>query len=373
MVLPPMQMSVLPASTVQRVANLKAGTASPSTRSTAASASRTNSSPASTMSKASDNSLRSSRQHLPTIAGSPSVGTSGQQVREAREAREGVSALSNATITKETPTKIPRMSNRSLAQTYSPGTALKPILPLSGSRRTSLNLTGLSVAQQSQAQTQSREQSPSSANEFGIITSGETPKPQFSGTVTGATQRSSVRASPQSVSRAPRQSNAGGSSSSSSATPSVVKKSAHPVSLSGLRKFSNTSTSVSAGPAGNANVPHHSRFSFLSPSKSIKFLSPKVTLPVTRVSEVSSRGVTPATPSSSRQSLSTPSPVPMEVDEEELAGDEEMTAYIRRLHARKLASGAKREELDEMLKFPEPIPPKAGMTPAGEYLDTCFA
>ncbi|KAF8610562.1 kinase-like protein [Ceratobasidium sp. AG-I] len=54
----------------------------------------------------------------------------------------------------------------------------------------------------------------------------------------------------------------------------------------------------------------------------------------------------------------------MEVDEEELAGDEEMTAYIRRLHARKLASGAKREELDEMLKFPEPIPPKAGMTPA---------
>ncbi|KAG8726990.1 hypothetical protein FRC10_006514 [Ceratobasidium sp. 414] len=54
----------------------------------------------------------------------------------------------------------------------------------------------------------------------------------------------------------------------------------------------------------------------------------------------------------------------MEVDEEELAGDEEMMAYIRRLHARKLASGAQREELDDMLKFPEPIPPTTGFTPA---------
>ncbi|KAG8713640.1 hypothetical protein FRC08_013014, partial [Ceratobasidium sp. 394] len=309
--LPPMQMSVLPASTVQRVANLKATGTPTVTRSTIASANRATSSPASTMSKASDNSLRTSRGHLPTIAGSPSVGL----VQQPREAREGVSAMSNATITKDTPTKIPR------------------------SRRTSLNITGLSTAQQAKAQVPSRDGSPSgqssTTNEFGMMASGDTPKPQYA--TTGATARSSVRVSPQSMSRAPRQSNAGGSSSSSSATPSVAKKSTNPVSLSSLRKFSNNSTS---------------------------FLSPKVTLPVTRSAEPSSRGVTPATPSSSRQSLSTPSPVPMEVDEEELAGDEEMMAYIRRLHARKLASGAKREELEEMLKFPEPIPPKAGLTPA---------
>ncbi|KAG9080543.1 hypothetical protein FRC06_006455, partial [Ceratobasidium sp. 370] len=108
-------------------------------------------------------------------------------------------------------------------------------------------------------------------------------------------------------------SNVGGSSSSSSATPSVAKKSANPVSLSSLRKFSNNSTSVSAGSAGNAKEHHHSRLSILSPSKSLKFLSPRVTLPVTRSVEPSSQGVMPATPSSSsRQSLSTPSPVPME-------------------------------------------------------------
>ncbi|KAG9097528.1 hypothetical protein FS749_006111 [Ceratobasidium sp. UAMH 11750] len=119
--LPPMQMSVLPASTVQRVANLKATGTPTVTRSTIASANRATSSPASTMSKASDNSLRTSRGHLPTIAGSPSVGL----VQQPREAREGVSAMSNATITKDTPTKIPRMSGRTLAAILS-GVVLNP-------------------------------------------------------------------------------------------------------------------------------------------------------------------------------------------------------------------------------------------------------
>jgi dual specificity tyrosine-phosphorylation-regulated kinase 2/3/4 len=64
--------------------------------------------------------------------------------------------------------------------------------------------------------------------------------------------------------------------------------------------------------------------------------------------------------------------VPQELDEEELAGDEEMMAYIKRLHARKLAAGAKREELEDMLKFPEPIPPKAGLSPTGEYIQLHF-
>ncbi|KAG9090053.1 hypothetical protein FRC06_001240, partial [Ceratobasidium sp. 370] len=174
------------------------------------------------MSKVSDNSLRTSCQHLPTIAGSPSVGLRGQQ---SREAREGMSAMSNHSM--------PRLALRRG--------------PLYACHRLS-----------------------------------------------------------------PRLSNVGGSPSSSSATPSVTKKSANPVSLSSLCKFSNNSTSVSAGSAGNTKEQHHSRLSILSPSKSLKFLSPKVTSPVTRSVEPSSRGVTPATPSSSRQSLSTPSPVPME-------------------------------------------------------------
>ncbi|KAF8682481.1 Protein tyrosine kinase [Rhizoctonia solani] len=370
--LPPMQMSNLPASTVQRVANLKSSSSPSSvTRATLSSSNRSAASPASNMSKASDASLRSTRQHLPTIAGSPSVGTGGQHSKE----REGVSAMSNVTV-KDTPTKIPRMSTHRTpvhASPIKPG--LNPFsIPLVGSRRTSLNVTGLGTAQQS-AQTPSRDTSPSgqssNTNEFGMVSSNETPKPHFAGASQSVNHRSSVRASPQSVSRVPRQSlvnlpiTTGNSSSSSSAATPSAKKSSHPVSLSSLRKFSNNSTSVSAGSTSNggAKESHHSRLSILSPTK-LKFLSPKVNLPVTRVTDTSSRSIVPGTPSSSRQSLSTPSPVPQEVDDEEVAGDEEMMAYIKRLHARKLAAGAKREELEDMLKFPEPIPPKAGLSPA---------
>lgn len=67
--------------------------------------------------------------------------------------------------------------------------------------------------------------------------------------------------------------------------------------------------------------------------------------------------------SSDRHSFSTPSPIPTPVDEEELLGDEEMMDYIRRQHARKIASGAKKEDLEEMLKFPEPIAPAPALTP----------
>lgn len=71
-------------------------------------------------------------------------------------------------------------------------------------------------------------------------------------------------------------------------------------------------------------------------------------------------------PSSSRQSLSTPSPVPSSVDEEELLGDGEMLDYIKRQQAKKLAVGVKQEDLDKMLRFPEPIHPAPPMTPRGK-------
>ncbi len=55
------------------------------------------------------------------------------------------------------------------------------------------------------------------------------------------------------------------------------------------------------------------------------------------------------------------------MDEEELLGDEEMMMYIRRQHAKKLAAGATQQELDDMLKFPEPIPPATPITPSGKF------
>ncbi|PWN96706.1 kinase-like protein, partial [Tilletiopsis washingtonensis] len=44
-------------------------------------------------------------------------------------------------------------------------------------------------------------------------------------------------------------------------------------------------------------------------------------------------------------------------------GDEEMEAYIKRQHAKKVAAGASLEELEKMLNFPEPEPPGRAYSP----------
>ena len=53
-----------------------------------------------------------------------------------------------------------------------------------------------------------------------------------------------------------------------------------------------------------------------------------------------------------------------------MLGDEEMMAYIKRQQAKKLASGAKKEELDELLKFPEPSTPVPALSPNGTLILT---
>lgn len=56
------------------------------------------------------------------------------------------------------------------------------------------------------------------------------------------------------------------------------------------------------------------------------------------------------------------------MDEEEILGDEEMRNYIKRQQAKRLAAGASQEELDDMLKFPEPIAPAPPLSPDGMFL-----
>ena len=74
-----------------------------------------------------------------------------------------------------------------------------------------------------------------------------------------------------------------------------------------------------------------------------------------------------ASPSTSRHTTtSTPSPVSSLVDEDEILGDEEMMQYIKKQQAKKLASGANQADLDNMLRFPEPIEPAAPVSPAGK-------
>ena len=292
------------------------------------------------MQKQSDTSLR--RHQLPTIAGSPSVGTVGHT-----SSKEGPPlSLSNTSsaLSKETPTKIPRIASRS-------STVTSPTLK---SRRTSVHMNETTPCSESPAA------SHEFFNEFGIL---ETPptstKPPSS--------RHSIRASPSttgSVSRVPRQPT---TSSSSTLVASVTRKAnRESLSLAGLRKASTSSVTSFNTPA-ETSASHH-RFSALSPSKGLKLLSPKVSLSAARIPSSStsqSHRHAITSPSSSQQSLLTPSSSPSTVvDDDEIAGDEEMLQYIKRQQTKRLAHGATQEELDELLRFPEPLPPVPPLSPA---------
>src|SRR6266576_6088691 len=99
--LPPMQVPALEQTTTQRLARLKPGTttavATPMV-SRSISSSRVTAQTVSSMQKQSDASLRS-RSQLPTIAGSPSVGTNSSQTLKDQSV-----AYTNSSLTKETPT-----------------------------------------------------------------------------------------------------------------------------------------------------------------------------------------------------------------------------------------------------------------------------
>lgn len=358
--LPPMQMTALPVTTAQRVANLKmnSSTSTPVTPSSVTrtpSSSRVLSQTVSSMQKQSDASLRT-RNQLPTIAGSPSVGTTGYTApKESKDHPPSSLANSIGGLPKETPTKIPRISSRtSAAGSPGLGTAQNTVV----NKRISLNVTAPSV-----------DVSPIPAegttNEFGMFENGDT---QPGKAITDATlsRRQSVRGSPSSSARPPRQ------ASGPPSTAMPRKSNRDSITFTSLRKASTGSVASASSTAAQPSDPPHShhRFSALSPSKGLKLLSPKISLPMARSSHNNSSSASSVhrahagTPSSSRQSLSTPSPV-LDVDESELLGDEEMMQYIRRQQAKKMANGATQEELDEMLKFPEPIPPTPGTTPEG--------
>ena len=341
-----MQVTAIPPSTANRVAGLKSSSNSalPSASLTPRSSitSRATSHTASSMQKQSDTSLR--RHQLPTIAGSPSVGTVGHT-----SSKEGPPLSSNnvsLALSKETPTKIPRIASRS-------STVTSPTLK---SHRTSTHIN--ETTPPSESPTASHE----FFNEFGIL---ETP----SMTTKLPSSRHPVRASPSTTgsARVPRQPT---TSSSSNLMASVPRKAnRESLSLAGLRKASTSSVTSFNAPA-ETSTSHH-RFSALSPSKGLKLLSPKVSLSAARIpgsSASQSHRHTVTSPSSSQQSLLTPSSSPSTViDEDEIAGDEEMLQYIKRQQAKRLAHGATQEELDELLRFPEPLPPAPPLPPAGVF------
>ncbi|TFK46040.1 hypothetical protein OE88DRAFT_1708135 [Heliocybe sulcata] len=342
--MPPMQISALPASTAQRVANLKATSSSSSSSSAGPSrSSRVTSQTASSMQKQSDVSLRSTRNQLPTIAGSPSAGTHAS--KEPKEFASSSLSSSMSGLPKDTPTKIPRIASRS-STAASP--SLKNGTSTVASRRASIHQSGLG--------TNSADPSPvpdGSVSEFGIV---DNPSEYDLSKSSIAAPRASVRSSP---SRVPR--HAATTSTVGTATSSARKPHRESISFSGLRKTSTNSVTSVSSAAPSENNGHH-RFSALSPSKGLKLLSPKMSVRSSNTAAQKGHQAA-ASPSSSRLSLSTPSPVPSSADDEEVAGDEEMMNYIRRQQAKKMAAGASQEELDQLLCFPEPIPPTTPSSP----------
>ncbi|KAI0043563.1 hypothetical protein FA95DRAFT_1609296 [Auriscalpium vulgare] len=358
--LPPMQMS-LPQATAQRVANLKAvpsssnGSAAPARSSTISA--RATAQTISSLQRQSDTSLRS-RTQLPTIAGSPSVGTAGSNSQISKDLKDlkdmppptALNAL-NANP-KETPTKIPRIHSRT-STVSSPALKASTSSNLNNSHRASLIVSGSLVPSAEPSPT------PGTTNEFGVLDNGDTPK---SVVPSVAQRQQSVRSSPLGTSsRATRTAPTASSSAAASGIPR--KGNRESLSFAGLRK-SSTGSVASISSVAPSESQH--RFSALSPSKGLKLLTPKSSLPHSRSSTAGASGIHQAmgSPSTSRQSFNTPSPAPSSVDEEELVGDEEMLQYIKRQQQKKLAHGATQEELDGLLRFPEPLPPVSPRSPA---------
>lgn len=258
-------------------------------------------------------------------------------------------------IPKETPTRIPRIASRSSTVT-SP--ALKSSSSILASKRASL-IVGPSIALEDQTSDSIMEDLP---NEFGVLSIGEMSKGSSS-----ATYRQQTRISPTGTSKGTRQSSAYATTSSAQTPRKPVPE---PIAVKTLRKSSTGSVSSMT----SLGAEHHSALSALSPSKGLnKLLSPKMSLPGSRLSGSSTapnlhqQQQQSGSPTSHRQSISTPSPVPSTVDEDEILGDEEMMQYIKRTQARKMAHGASREELEELLKFPEPLPPGRPSSPTSKY------
>jgi dual specificity tyrosine-phosphorylation-regulated kinase 2/3/4 len=252
------------------------------------------------------------------------------------------SLLNSSGSVKETPTRIPRISSRTSA-VGSPTSKNSGIIE----RRASLNVGGLVAGSTDPSPTPGD----ASINEFGVLDNGD----KSMSKLTAATQRQSVRGSPSS--RVPRQVTA-----TLSGAPTPRKSNRDSVSFGGLRKSSVGSVASASSVAPSES---HHRFSALSPSKGFKMLTPKMSLPAARSSASQSVHQGNNSPSSSRQSLSTPSPSPTSIDEEELLGDEEMMHYIRRQQTKKMANGASQKELDDLLAFPDPLPPGQALSPAG--------
>ncbi|KAI5479041.1 dual-specificity tyrosine-(Y)-phosphorylation regulated kinase [Pseudohyphozyma bogoriensis] len=141
--------------------------------------------------------------------------------------------------------------------------------------------------------------------------------------------------------QAPRQLSDSSMSSTSSARRPLAKSSDLNASTSSSRRVSAVSSTSET----------------LSSSKSSRTLSTKVGIP-TRMAKSSTTGNLSSGATDSGRSSAASS---YAVSEEELRGDEEMSAYVRRQQAKKAAAGVSPEVIRKMFEFPDPTEPLPGL------------
>jgi dual specificity tyrosine-phosphorylation-regulated kinase 2/3/4 len=133
------------------------------------------------------------------------------------------------------------------------------------------------------------------------------------------------------------------------------------------RTFTSSVSSASFAPAEQTPAPRKVRASLTAASAIARSareaaLSQRIT-PRTSVASRQSPALSETTQRTSSAASRTSATSPVVADEEERLGDEEMEAYIKRQHAKKVAAGASLEELEKMLNFPEPEPPGRAYSP----------
>ncbi|KAL7424494.1 serine/threonine protein kinase, CMGC, dual-specificity [Cryptotrichosporon argae] len=325
----------------------------------------------STASNGSESTVAGPRSTLPAIVGSPAL----------RNAPSTSSLRNRADIRvpSSTPTKIPRAALRPNPTTPGGHSSMPPpAVPLPASQSTGVySATGTPMSRVQAgygtmpapramaSNTNLNDLSRPAINEFGVVTGTATPRQ-----TTSSAHRNHLL---QPMSARPQERKVSGPISS--LQPAAVKNAARDNALPASRRAlpqppSSTLTALTASAAakrtsreavrpglsrrGSSSTNQDDSASDVPSMKQSKSLHAKLNAPSTKLSSSSSMGATVARRSSL---LPSESPAVSPFEDEESVADNEMAAYVKRRQARSAASGGKKDDLSDLIGFPEDIAP----------------
>lgn len=423
--LPPMQMAALSATTVRRVDSLSSS-ASFSALSSQNGTPVNRPPPSLGVSGRAARLQESNKAHLPTIAGSPSSHTFPLvQDRQLSESTRTISPPKSLTPTKiprlyqraaaTSPRLTPRASDSSLNRTTSPSTsgAANHRFSQYGADTSATRLSSsASSSQLAPSENDSFSSDFALSREPGLVIGEKTlstrrrldsepsqsqiPRSRSSSTNTTNSLASSSRAQREALDsstpvlssragtalpRIPRRQSLLASDNSKAAIASAIAPRAAPVAatprkvLTGARPmpapasepptFASARRPISKAletPSSSWRTSAVSTADSLASSRSSRSIASKVPSRISKSSTISSLNPAPSTDTGRSSTNSN-----YGVSEEELRGDEEMSAYVRRQQAKKLASGASADVVRKMFEFPDATKPLPPLESRGEF------